>query len=71
MPDQQNKLKKSDWIKVVLSVLAAFFGVQSRSNYKRDFSSNSYWPYIFAGLVLMLVFIASVYLLVRFALAYL
>ncbi len=56
---------------MVLSVLAAFFGVQSRSNYKRDFSSNSYWPYIFAGLVLMLVFIASVYLLVRFALAYL
>ena len=59
------------WIDVMLSVLAAFFGVQSKRNHERDSMADSYWLYIVIGLVLVLVFIALIYLLVKLALAYL
>lgn len=59
---------KPGWLAVLLSVIAAFFGVQSRRNYQRDFTSGRYWPYIFAGLILALSFVLLVYGLVRLAL---
>jgi heme/copper-type cytochrome/quinol oxidase subunit 2 len=59
------------WIDVMLSVLAAFFGVQSKRNHERDSMADSYWLYIIISLVLVLVFIAVIYLLVKLALAYL
>lgn len=61
---------KPGWWNVACSVLAAFFGVQSRRNYEQDFSSDSFWPYVLMGLVLALAFIAGVYLLVQFALSF-
>ncbi|WP_414689245.1 MULTISPECIES: DUF2970 domain-containing protein [unclassified Neptuniibacter] len=59
------------WIDVILSVLAAFFGVQTKRNHERDSMTDSYWRYIVIGLVLLLAFIAVIYLLVKLTLAYL
>lgn len=54
--------------RVLKSVLAAFFGVQSQRNYLRDFSSGRYWPFIVIGVLSVLLFILIVYLLVLLAL---
>ena len=61
-------MDKPGLLTVFYSVIAAFFGVQSDRNYKRDFASGHYWPYIIAGVVLALIFISFVYLLVQLAL---
>jgi len=45
---------------VAKSVLAAGFGVQSRKNYERDFTSGKPWQYIVVGLVGVGLFIAIV-----------
>ena len=50
------------------SVLAAFFGVQSRSNRERDFSRGKASHFIILGLVMTVVFTAIVVLAVKFAL---
>ncbi|WP_366915927.1 DUF2970 domain-containing protein [uncultured Neptuniibacter sp.] len=55
---------------MLCSVFAAFFGVQSRRNYLRDFASDSAWLYIIFGLFGAGLFIFIVYLLVLLALSY-
>ena len=66
MPD-----KTIPWWRVVLSVLAAFFGVQSQRNQLRDFASNNFLPFLISGLVLLFGFMGVVFVLVKLALAYL
>ncbi len=62
---------KPDLPQVVVSVLAAMFGVQSRSNQERDFGSGRPAPYIVAGVVMtaafVLVIVGLVQLVLRFA----
>lgn len=57
------------WWRVLFSVFAAFFGVQSSRNHEHDFSSGKFWPYLLMAIILGLVFIAGVYLLVQLALS--
>ncbi len=45
------------WWQIFLSVLAAAVGVQSDKNRQRDFTHFSPWPYIFAGLTFMALFV--------------
>ena len=54
---------------VVLSTLAAAFGVQSRKNLETDFKRGNIYVYIIAGLLFTLVFIGVVLLVVRMVLA--
>ena len=54
---------------VLVSAFAAAFGVQSKNNLERDFNSNSIWPFIIAGLIFTLVFIAVVATVVKLVLA--
>lgn len=56
-------------LQVLQSVLAAFFGVQSDRNRERDFTGGRATPFIVAGLVVTLVFIAVVWTVVRLVLA--
>lgn len=46
------------WWQIFLSVIAAAVGVQSHKNRERDFADFSPWPYIFAGLIFMAIFIS-------------
>ena len=55
----------SSFFAVIRSVLAAFIGVQSEAKREQDFSQQSPWPYILAGVVLTLIFILLLVLLVR------
>jgi len=49
---------------VFKSVLAAFIGVQSAENRKRDFEQGSLSAYIVAGLVFTILFVVAIIFLV-------
>ena len=51
------------------SVFAAFFGVQSNANRKRDFESGKVWHFIIAGLLFVFFFLFCIYLLVNYIIA--
>ena len=54
--------------KVVLSVIAAMFGVQSDKNRQRDFSRGRPAAYIIVGIMMTVLFILTVWLVVKFVL---
>lgn len=54
---------------MVVSVLAAFFGVQSEHNRQRDFTKGSFWGYVFIGIAAAFGFVVMVILMVRWALS--
>ena len=60
MTDQS---KKSPMIRVILSTLAAFIGVQSDKNRAHDFQQSSILPFLIVGLVLALAFIGGLVLI--------
>ncbi len=45
------------WFEVVKSVGAAFFGVQSEANRRRDFTYGKLYPFVVVGIVATIVFI--------------
>jgi len=53
---------------VVLSILAAAFGVQSHKNRERDFSGGNLFSYIIASLIFFAIFVGGLILLVNFLL---
>ncbi len=61
MNDQE---KEVGLFKVVLSVLAAMFGVQSSRNRERDFSRGRPAAYIIVGIIMTLLFILALWLVV-------
>lgn len=52
--------------KVFKAVFSAFIGVQSEKNRLEDFQSNSPIPFILVGILMVLIFIASLVYLVNF-----
>lgn len=53
----------------ILSVLQAFFGVQSTENRERDFKKGNPILFLIVGYILTIIFIMSLYLIVtRFVL---
>ncbi len=51
--------------KVVSSVLASFFGVQSARTHEEDFTRGRPLPYILVGLVATIVFVLSIWGVVK------
>ncbi|HQU14780.1 MAG: hypothetical protein B7Z66_03885 [Chromatiales bacterium 21-64-14] len=58
-------------LQVLQSVLAAMFGVQSERNRKRDFNSGTPSQYIIIGLIVVALFVLTIFgvveLVLRFA----
>ena len=52
--------KAPGFFDIVLSTVAAAFGVQSKRNYQRDFHSGNIWTYVVAGIVFTVVFVLAV-----------
>ena len=67
VPEQEPR--RPGWWQTALSVLAAFFGVQSRANRERDFQHGRPLQFIVVGVLATAVFVGLVILAVRFALA--
>ncbi|HCB12574.1 MAG TPA: hypothetical protein DEP36_03250 [Gammaproteobacteria bacterium] len=55
-------------LRIILSVLAAFFGVQSEKNRARDFQQGRPIHYILVGLIMTLLFILLVLIAVKLVL---
>ena len=53
---------------LVLSVMAAAIGVQTKAGRKRDFRTNSPLPFILAGLLFTIAFVATLILVVNLVL---
>lgn len=66
MPDQTPK-QPGFW-QIVLSTIAAAFGVQSQKNQERDFRSGNIYVYITAGIIFTVLFIIIVSLAVKLVL---
>jgi hypothetical protein len=68
MTEKTNKSKPS-LIEALGSVLAAMFGVQSSKNRERDFSYSNPWVYIVLGIIMTVLFVLTVWGVVRLVLA--
>lgn len=72
-PERQSEREtsppKPNLLQVMISTLAAAFGVQSEKNRQRDFTRGSVWTYIFAGLLFTAFFVLGVALLVKLVLS--
>jgi len=61
--------KKVSFLKVMMSVFAAMFGVRSNKYRERDFKHGKASHFIIAGLIMTFIFIMIVYSLVQYALS--
>ncbi len=59
---------KPSLLRVVKSVAASVFGVQSHKNYQEDFAQTSVVPYVVVGVVFVVLLVVSLVLLVRWVL---
>ena len=65
--DDQKQTKPGFW-QVVLSVLAAALGVNSRRNQERDFESSTPLPFIVGGVIFGVIFVVTIALIVMLVL---
>lgn len=49
------------WMHAVASVFAAFLGVQSEANRRRDFTQGRFSVFVVAGIALTVAFLLTVY----------
>ncbi|MBZ2167970.1 DUF2970 domain-containing protein [Marinobacter sp. F4216] len=56
-------------LKIIQSILAGAFGVQSDKRRQEDFASSSPWPYIIAGILFTAGFVVMLILIVKMVLA--
>ncbi|SFR45998.1 Protein of unknown function [Marinobacter daqiaonensis] len=66
-PDQPKK--GPGVLKVMQSVAAGAFGVQSGKRHEEDFASHSPWPYIIAGILFTVGFVGVLALIVQWVLS--
>lgn len=71
MNDSKNEEqpKKPGALAVVLSTVAAAFGVQSEKNRQRDFTGGSIKTFIIAGVSFTVIFVLAVALIVKLVLS--
>ena len=60
-----DKPQKPSFWQIMLSTIAAAFGVQSKNNQERDFKHGNIYTYIAAGIIFTLLFITVVTILVQ------
>ena len=53
-------------VKIILSILSSFVGIQSNKNRERDFSSNKPITFIITGILLTFLFILALYFIVNY-----
>ncbi|RTE85721.1 MULTISPECIES: DUF2970 domain-containing protein [Gammaproteobacteria] len=59
----ENSQRPTLW-NVIVSVLAAMFGVQTEHNRKRDFNQGNPLAFIIVGVIFIVLFVLSIYGLV-------
>lgn len=54
---KHSQVKHSRFFQIMLSIIAAFFGVQTDKNRQQDFNANSPLPFILMGIFIALLLI--------------
>ncbi|MBE02968.1 DUF2970 domain-containing protein [Marinobacter lutaoensis] len=67
--DNNRRPRSPGVLKILQSILAGAFGVQSDRRRQEDFASHSPWPYIVAGLLFTAAFVVGLILVVQVVLA--
>ncbi len=62
----KNKTDEPGFGSIVMSTLAAAFGVQSSKNRERDFVKGNFKAYVVSGLIFTVLFITTIVMLVKF-----
>ncbi len=68
IPPNKRPRKSNIW-QVLQSVLAAFFGVQSKSKFDHDAGQTDYKAYLIVGLIMTILFVVSLSYFVRWLVA--
>lgn len=66
---QDSQPKKPGFWQIILSTLAAAFGVQSRKNHEQDVKQGNMYIYITAGIIFTAILIVALITVVRIVLA--
>lgn len=66
--DKHQPASKPSFAALVLSTLAAAFGVQSNKNRERDFQHSSIVPFVVAGVLFTALFVLTLVLIVSWVL---
>lgn len=67
--NQNPNHKPSVW-QMIVSVLAAMFGVQKNKNRERDFQHGNPAQFILLGIIMVMMFVLLVFLLVKMVMQY-
>ena len=62
------KKKKLSWSQVFSSILWACIGIQDSKTHKRDFESNEINKFIVAGIVVLIMFVLTIFILAKYTL---
>lgn len=65
----ESKKDQIPFWRVILSVIQASFGVQSRENRERDFKQGNWLPYVIAALLFTAIFVLALLFVVKMVLA--
>ena len=72
MSNEDSSQSKPTNLQIIWSMVAAFCGIQSERNHDRDsayIDQVGFMPYIIVGVVLTMIFIATIWFTVRLILA--
>ena len=69
MTEPSRKSRKSNIWQVLQSVLAAFFGVQSKAKFDHDAGQEDYKSYLIVGLVMTILFVVALAYFVKWLVA--
>lgn len=67
--EQQSRPRNPGVLKIMQSIIAGAFGVQSDKRRQEDFSSHSPLPYIIAGLLFTIGFVVTLVIVVKLVLS--
>ena len=70
MTDDKQKDQQPAFGSIVMSTLAAAFGVQSSKNRERDFVKGNFKAYVVSGIIFVILFITSIVTLVKYLIAH-
>lgn len=66
---EKRKPKKSNLLQVFQSVLAAFFGVQSKAKFDHDAEQTDYKAYLIVGLLMTIALVVAIATFVKWLVA--
>ncbi len=59
-------MKKFNFLRILQTLLSGLFGIQSRKNMEKDFTTGKIQHYVIAGIITVILIIFIIYNIVKF-----